>query len=107
MGLADCCSILANSMCRYCRPRSLHGGDPRAEKNDSTAIKNCKESSAAIQDKSYTSTVFSPLSSQRRPSCGGLSAEQAAIVRESREEYARRGGFVRIFPTEDSWELYG
>ena len=49
----------------------------------------------------------SPLSSQRRPSCGGLSAEQAAIVRESREEYARRGGFVRIFPTEDSWELYG
>jgi len=37
----------------------------------------------------------------------GLSAEEAAIVRESKEEYARRGGFVRIFPSEDSWELYG
>ncbi len=36
-----------------------------------------------------------------------LTSEEAAVVRETREEYRRRGGFVRIFPTEDSWELYG
>lgn len=29
------------------------------------------------------------------------------MVREVREEYHRRGGFVRIFPTEDTWDLYG
>ena len=38
---------------------------------------------------------------------GGLSAEEAAVVRETKEEYARRGSWVRIFPTEDSWDLYG
>ena len=38
---------------------------------------------------------------------GGLTAEEAAVVRETKEEYARRGGFVRIFPTQDSWDLYG
>ena len=48
---------------------------------------------------------------QRQPSGGmsqgGLSAEEAAVVRETKEEYARRGSWVRIFPTEDSWDLYG
>ena len=38
---------------------------------------------------------------------GGLTSEEAAVVRETKEEYARRGGFVRIFPTQDSWDLYG
>ena len=104
-------------------------GQEKATRQQSRTVR-----SHLLQFKSYTITIFSPsifplsspsispsplppslpllslhllLSSQRRPSCGGLSAEQAAIVRESREEYARRGGFVRIFPTEDSWELYG
>lgn len=30
----------------------------------------------------------------------------AQLVRRSREEYRRRGGWIRIFPTEDSWALY-
>nr|XP_057947118.1 tubulin polyglutamylase TTLL5 isoform X2 [Doryrhamphus excisus] len=37
----------------------------------------------------------------------GLTAEQVKIVRRTKEEYERRGGFIRIFPTEDTWELYG
>lgn len=28
------------------------------------------------------------------------------MLRDCREEYARRGGFVRIFPSHDSWDLY-
>ena len=47
---------------------------------------------------------------QRRPTGGvsqSLSAEEVTIVRETKEEYARRGGFIRLFPSEDSWELYG
>merc|ERR1739842_134938 len=35
------------------------------------------------------------------------SAEELRIVRQVREEYERRGGWARIFPTPDSWSLYG
>ncbi|XP_061699472.1 tubulin polyglutamylase TTLL5 isoform X2 [Syngnathoides biaculeatus] len=37
----------------------------------------------------------------------GLTVEQIKVLRRTREEYERRGGFIRIFPTEDTWELYG
>lgn len=36
-----------------------------------------------------------------------LTAEEARILRQTNEEYERRGGFVRIFPSSESWELYG
>ncbi|XP_057199528.1 tubulin polyglutamylase TTLL5 isoform X2 [Triplophysa rosa] len=36
----------------------------------------------------------------------GLTAEEVKVVRRVQEEYERRGGFVRIFPTADTWELY-
>ncbi|XP_068246086.1 tubulin polyglutamylase TTLL5-like isoform X2 [Palaemon carinicauda] len=35
------------------------------------------------------------------------SAEELRIVRQVREEYERRGGWARIYPTPDSWALYG
>ncbi|XP_067938422.1 tubulin polyglutamylase TTLL5-like [Watersipora subatra] len=35
-----------------------------------------------------------------------LSQEEAKIVRKVKEEHARRGGWVRIFPTPESWDLY-
>ena len=41
--------FFAISICRYYCPRSLHRGDPRAGKSHSTAIKNRKKSSTAIQ----------------------------------------------------------
>uniref|UniRef100_A0A8C2Q0P1 Tubulin--tyrosine ligase-like protein 5 n=1 Tax=Cyprinus carpio TaxID=7962 RepID=A0A8C2Q0P1_CYPCA len=31
---------------------------------------------------------------------------QMKVLRRAQEEYDRRGGFVRIFPTPDTWELY-
>uniref|UniRef100_UPI00398F473B tubulin polyglutamylase TTLL5 isoform X2 n=1 Tax=Pristiophorus japonicus TaxID=55135 RepID=UPI00398F473B len=36
-----------------------------------------------------------------------LSVEELKVVRRTMEEDERKGGFVRIFPTADSWELYG
>lgn len=49
-----------------------------------------------------------PLSSVARKRNGdNLTAEEARVLRQTREEYSRRGGFVRVFPTPDSWELYG
>ncbi|XP_074517685.1 tubulin polyglutamylase TTLL5 isoform X9 [Sebastes fasciatus] len=36
-----------------------------------------------------------------------LTAEEIKVLRRIKEEYERRGGFVRIFPTAETWELYG
>ncbi|XP_045119841.1 tubulin polyglutamylase TTLL5-like isoform X5 [Portunus trituberculatus] len=33
--------------------------------------------------------------------------EEIRIVRQVREEYERKGGWARIYPTPDSWGLYG
>ncbi|XP_068618971.1 tubulin polyglutamylase TTLL5 isoform X2 [Battus philenor] len=37
---------------------------------------------------------------------GGLAGEELRIVRAVRAQYARRGGFVRIFPSQNSWQKY-
>ncbi|XP_022048914.1 tubulin polyglutamylase TTLL5 isoform X2 [Acanthochromis polyacanthus] len=36
-----------------------------------------------------------------------MTAEEIKVLRRIMEEYERRGGFIRIFPTADTWELYG
>ncbi|XP_043224022.1 tubulin polyglutamylase TTLL5-like [Amphibalanus amphitrite] len=41
-----------------------------------------------------------------KPLRSALSAEEARIVREVREEDARRGAFIRIFPAPETWSLY-
>uniref|UniRef100_A0A8C4QL41 Tubulin--tyrosine ligase-like protein 5 n=1 Tax=Eptatretus burgeri TaxID=7764 RepID=A0A8C4QL41_EPTBU len=35
-----------------------------------------------------------------------LSSEETKVLRRVQEEYARRGSFIRIFPTQHTWELY-
>ncbi|XP_032356197.1 tubulin polyglutamylase TTLL5 isoform X1 [Etheostoma spectabile] len=36
-----------------------------------------------------------------------LTAEEIKVLRRIKEEYERRGGFIRIFPTAETWDLYG
>ncbi|XP_063992040.1 tubulin polyglutamylase TTLL5 isoform X2 [Diachasmimorpha longicaudata] len=36
----------------------------------------------------------------------GLSSEQLRIVASAKAQFERRGGFVRIFPSPKSWEMY-
>jgi len=43
----------------------------------------------------------------RKKNDDGLTGEEIRILRHTREEFSRRGGFVRVFPSPDSWELYG
>ncbi|XP_069360684.1 tubulin polyglutamylase TTLL5 isoform X1 [Maniola hyperantus] len=40
------------------------------------------------------------------PLAGLLTGEEIRIVRAVRAQYARRGGFVRIFPSQNSWQKY-
>ena len=37
---------------------------------------------------------------------GAMSSEEIRILRREKEEHARRGGWVRIFPSMNSWEIY-
>ncbi|XP_077179388.1 tubulin polyglutamylase TTLL5 isoform X2 [Paroedura picta] len=37
----------------------------------------------------------------------GLSMEEIKVLRRVKDEYERRGGFIRIFPTPITWDLYG
>ncbi|XP_054826966.1 tubulin polyglutamylase TTLL5 isoform X2 [Eublepharis macularius] len=37
----------------------------------------------------------------------GLSMEEIKVLRRVKDEYDRRGGFIRIFPTPITWDLYG
>uniref|UniRef100_A0A8D0DN23 Tubulin--tyrosine ligase-like protein 5 n=1 Tax=Salvator merianae TaxID=96440 RepID=A0A8D0DN23_SALMN len=37
----------------------------------------------------------------------GLSMEEIKVLRRVKEEYERRGGFIRIFPTPLTWDIYG
>ncbi|KAK7142922.1 hypothetical protein R3I94_012308 [Phoxinus phoxinus] len=62
------------------RPPSSNSGDPEAQR-----------------EKHSTKPAESTL---------GLTAEEMKVLRRVQEEYDRRGGFVRIFPTPDTWELY-
>lgn len=36
----------------------------------------------------------------------GLTIEQQRIVASVKAQFERRGGFVRIFPSPKSWEMY-
>ncbi|XP_046971101.1 tubulin polyglutamylase TTLL5 isoform X1 [Vanessa cardui] len=37
---------------------------------------------------------------------GALTGDELRLVRAVRAQYARRGGFVRIFPSQNSWQKY-
>ncbi|KAM3853236.1 tubulin polyglutamylase TTLL5 [Vipera latastei] len=37
----------------------------------------------------------------------GLSMEEIKVLRRVKDEYDRRGGFIRVFPTPLTWDVYG
>ena len=43
----------------------------------------------------------------RRAKREGLTGEEVRMLRQTRREFAQRGGFVRLFPAPDSMDLYG
>uniref|UniRef100_A0A8C1YUQ9 Tubulin--tyrosine ligase-like protein 5 n=1 Tax=Cyprinus carpio TaxID=7962 RepID=A0A8C1YUQ9_CYPCA len=73
-------SVLIHSSSQCQRPPSSNSADPEAQR-----------------EKAGAKLAESTLS---------LTAEEMKVLRRAQEEYDRRGGFVRIFPTPDTWELY-
>ncbi len=60
-----------------------------------------------LSRRAMSSEHLSSTSNKKGPTVKHLSAEEQRIVRNARAQYARKGGFVRIFPTEDSMHKYG
>ena len=46
-------------------------------------------------------------SGPKESTVSGLSSEEAKVLKMAKEQYQRRGSFIRIFPTPETWELYG
>ncbi|XP_072127950.1 tubulin polyglutamylase TTLL5 isoform X3 [Mobula birostris] len=57
--------------------------------------------------KSRTSSGKERPSEGQRLNTFRLTMEEIKVVRRTMEENERKGGFIRIFPTVDSWESYG
>jgi tubulin polyglutamylase TTLL5 len=58
--------------------------------------------------KPFHGSVLSEVSScQASATDSSLSHKDVLMINQTRDEYKRRGNFVRIFPSIDSWELYG
>lgn len=53
-----------------------------------------------------TSSSHGNRTSYFRRGMSGLNSEEIKIVRRIKEEETRKGGWVRLFPSPDSWDLY-
>uniref|UniRef100_A0A4W5MSZ6 Uncharacterized protein n=1 Tax=Hucho hucho TaxID=62062 RepID=A0A4W5MSZ6_9TELE len=58
------------------------------------------------QPTTLTQTALKRSQEVNRDSTLGLTAEELKVLRRIREEHERRGGFIQIFPTPETWELY-
>lgn len=65
-----------------------------------------KSSTSAMPNSSNRRSHMDTTSTAKRRNLG-LSAEENRILKSVRAQNARRGGFVRIFPTQDSMQKYG
>ncbi|XP_070578676.1 tubulin polyglutamylase TTLL5-like isoform X33 [Ptychodera flava] len=66
------------------------------------------QSAGSVNMKNFSSVNSRPSSSSgpRSKDDNRLTGEEARIVRETKEECSRRGGWVRVFPSPESWEKY-
>ncbi|XP_017848429.1 tubulin polyglutamylase TTLL5 isoform X3 [Drosophila busckii] len=73
--------------------------------------KNARHRSPSCQRRVETNESSSTLrcsKSKKKPAAMiPLTQEEQRILRSARQQYSRRGGFVRIFPTDDTMQRYG
>ncbi|CAE1269866.1 TTLL5 [Acanthosepion pharaonis] len=67
---------------------------------------NCGRKRRPASAGASTSSSHGNRTSYFRRGMSGLNSEEIKIVRRIKEEEARKGGWVRLFPSPDSWDLY-
>lgn len=76
----------------------------REENNNNRKVGDRKGGDNQIPSRPMTSL---PQRNQQNSVDRDLSTDEARVLKWAREQNARRGGFLRIFPRPDSWEKYG
>ncbi|XP_045419400.1 tubulin polyglutamylase TTLL5 isoform X11 [Lemur catta] len=64
-------------------------------------------SASDVEMKNLVGSTREKVSGKLGGSVLGLSMEEIKVLRRVKEENDRRGGFIRIFPTSETWEIYG
>nr|XP_020649510.1 tubulin polyglutamylase TTLL5 isoform X7 [Pogona vitticeps] len=64
-------------------------------------------SASDAEMKNIMSSAKEKMSGRHVGSLLGLSMEEIKVLRRVKDEYERRGGFIRIFPTPLTWDTYG
>ncbi|XP_074812077.1 tubulin polyglutamylase TTLL5 isoform X4 [Natator depressus] len=67
----------------------------------------CPLSASDAEVKNVMPSVREKVAGKQSGSMLGLSMEEIKVLRRVKEENERRGGFIRIFPTPLTWDLYG
>ncbi|XP_070578671.1 tubulin polyglutamylase TTLL5-like isoform X29 [Ptychodera flava] len=80
----------------------------RKDNSDDGSKRQRPQSAGSVNMKNFSSVNSRPSSSSgpRSKDDNRLTGEEARIVRETKEECSRRGGWVRVFPSPESWEKY-
>ncbi|XP_032044109.1 tubulin polyglutamylase TTLL5 isoform X2 [Aythya fuligula] len=73
----------------------------------STRLRTRPLSASDAEMKNMMSSGREKATGRQGSSVLGLSMEEIRVLRRVREENERRGGFIRIFPTPVTWDLYG
>ncbi|XP_005096708.1 tubulin polyglutamylase TTLL5 isoform X1 [Aplysia californica] len=73
------------------------------------ARQNMKKADEWLLKKTRPQSAATSTSKERQTGKGmaGLNSEEIKILRRAKEEEGRRGGWIRIFPTADSWDTHG
>ncbi|XP_046401476.1 tubulin polyglutamylase TTLL5 isoform X2 [Ischnura elegans] len=84
-------------------PNSATSSSPKDKHVTRVKKLSCRraQSSDSLQRKNVHSA-----GSRLSASSSSLSSEELRMVRDARAEFERRGGFVRVFPSADSWHRY-
>ncbi|NXO72110.1 TTLL5 polyglutamylase, partial [Phainopepla nitens] len=88
--------------------RTTHHSSESARRNPHQKLQRTRPLSASDADvKSSTLLGREKATGRHNSTVLGLTMEEIKVLRRVREESERRGGFVRIFPTPLTWDLYG
>uniref|UniRef100_A0A8C3LTB6 Tubulin--tyrosine ligase-like protein 5 n=1 Tax=Chrysolophus pictus TaxID=9089 RepID=A0A8C3LTB6_CHRPC len=72
-----------------------------------TRLRTRPLSASDAEMKNFMSSGREKATGRQGSSVLGLSMEEIKVLRRVRDENERRGGFIRIFPTPLTWDLYG
>uniref|UniRef100_A0A8C6CVB6 Tubulin--tyrosine ligase-like protein 5 n=1 Tax=Moschus moschiferus TaxID=68415 RepID=A0A8C6CVB6_MOSMO len=82
---------------------------PVSAQFQSSIVKQCSRplSASDAEMKNLVGSAREKMPGKLGGSVLGLSMEEIKVLRRVKEENDRRGGFIRIFPTSETWETYG